>query len=68
MGDTRSNSDRPICAKTGFAFALVGDAETSTFNTDANDLAFSSDERAGVAWFVNNTNITKTGEYQSTGS
>jgi len=52
----------------GFAFALVGDAETSTFNTDANDLAFSSDERAGVAWFVNNTNITKTGEYQSTGS
>jgi|AntRauTorcE11898_2_1112593.scaffolds.fasta_scaffold00198_11 uncharacterized membrane protein len=34
----------------GYAFAMVGSAEASTFNTDANDRVFSEDERAGVQW------------------
>lgn len=52
----------------GFAFALAGDADTATFDADANDLAFSSDERAAITWLVNETNVTRTETAEPTGS
>lgn len=50
----------------GFAFALMGTATTSTFNPGANDLAFTDEEREGVSWLLENTEITRTDGYQPT--
>lgn len=52
----------------GFAFALTGDAETATFDADANDLAFSDEERAAITWLVNETNVSRTETAEPTGS
>jgi len=52
----------------GFAFALTGAADTSTFNENANDLAFNDGERAAVDWLAENADIVRADEYRSTGS
>ena len=51
----------------GFAFALVGNADTSTFDEGANDLAFTDEEHEGVSWLLAHENITRT-EYRSSES
>ncbi|MFB6165674.1 MAG: hypothetical protein ABEJ31_11000 [Haloarculaceae archaeon] len=52
-----------VVFNTGLAAAATGSADTSSFNSQANDLAFNDDEREGVQWLVANTNVTATGTY-----
>jgi len=41
----------------GFAFALAGDAETSTFDREANDLAFTTAEYEAAVWLSERSDI-----------
>ena len=43
----------------GLVFSLAGAADTSVFNPNAHDLAFSEEERAGAVWLNERTDIER---------
>ncbi|ELZ98016.1 transmembrane protein [Haloferax mucosum ATCC BAA-1512] len=49
----------------GAAFAATGDAGTATFDSTANDFAFSEDERAGAHWLKQHAGFSDAGTYRS---
>ncbi len=51
----------------GAAYAAVGDADTATFDSEANDYAFTTEERAGAQWLKDNTGLTGPGTYRDVG-
>lgn len=48
-----------LVLNSGMAYALVGTAQTSTFNADAHDLVFNSDERDGAEWLRDRPEIER---------
>ncbi|WP_227132770.1 DUF2206 domain-containing protein [Halorubellus salinus] len=53
-----------LAFNSGFVFALAGSANTSTFSADANDLAFTSQERRSVEWLSERADITQYETYR----
>ncbi len=49
----------------GAAYAAVGNADTATFDSNANDYVFTDDERAGAAWLKEHAGLTGSGSYRS---